>query len=228
MYHSGVHRSGVDKCRMPEISVQLVGSIRRKLNVPSPCSVKNLRQLIAAEFQISCDRLRLVSVGATLKDDDEPLYLADKHSMLAFVAPRLPSARHRDGITRGSGEYLDAEAEDERFRLRSGASRGERFLARILQQQLKVPDVVLQLLFSIRSQTLITFVVWLCLCPIAARLHIGPLYVLGSIVAVIYVNLGTRKPGEQSAYSVFNEGIRALPGQLDADTIDDQMRRGQM
>lgn len=60
------------------------------------------------------------------------------------------------------------------------------------------------------------------------RFHVGPLYVLGSIVAVVFINLGTRLPGEQSAYSVFNEGIRSLPGQLDADSIDDQMRRGQM
>ncbi len=51
---------------------------------------------------------------------------------------------------------------------------------------------------------------------------------LGTILVVIFTNLGTRKPGEASAYSVFNEGMRALPGQLNADAIDDQMRRGQM
>ena len=62
----------------------------------------------------------------------------------------------------------------------------------------------------------------------ACRLQVGPLYVLGTILVVIFTNLGTRKPGEASAYSVFNEGMRALPGQLNADAIDDQMRRGQM
>lgn len=213
---------------MPEISVQLVGRIRRSLTVPSCCSVANLRRLIAAEFQISDDRLRLVTGGATLSDTDTPPTFKDGESVLAFAAPRLPSSKYSDGIVRGSGEYLDAEAEDERFRLRVGATRGERLLARLLQQQLRLPDVVLQLLFSIRLRTIIGFIVWLCLCPLAARVHVGPLFVLGSIVAVIFINLGTRKPGEQSAYSVFNEGIRALPGQLNADAIDDQMRHGQM
>ncbi len=34
--------------------------------------------------------------------------------------------------------------------------------------------------------------------------------------------------GEMSAYSVFNEGVQRLPGQLDADAIDQQLRRGQL
>lgn len=50
---------------------------------------------------------------------------------------------------------------------------------------------------------------------------------LGTIMAIIYVNLGTRQAGEASAYSIFNQG-RELPGQLNAGAIDDQMRRGQM
>lgn len=212
---------------MPDISVQLVGRIRRNVQVPDKCSVAKLRQLIAVEFQISCERLRLVTDGTSLSDSDTPPALADGDSVLAFAAPRLPS-KYSDGIVRGRGEYLDAEDEDERFRLRVGATRCERFLARCFQQQLRVPDVVLQLLFSIRLRTIIGFLVWLSLCPLASRIQVGPLYVLGSIVAVMFINLGTRQPGEQSAYSVFNDGIRALPGQLNADAIDDQMRHGQM
>lgn len=57
--------------------------------------------------------------------------------------------------------------------------------------------------------------------------QVGPVYVLGTMIAVIFVNLGKRKAGEASAYSVFNQG-RELPGQLNAGAIDDQMRRGQM
>lgn len=41
-------------------------------------------------------------------------------------------------------------------------------------------------------------------------------------------NLGKKKEGELSSYSIFNPGARRLPGQLDADQIDQQMRRGQM
>jgi hypothetical protein len=35
-----------------------------------------------------------------------------------------------------------------------------------------------------------------------------------------------RTQGEASAYSIFNPGVQRLPGQLDADQIDDQIRRG--
>jgi hypothetical protein len=43
---------------------------------------------------------------------------------------------------------------------------------------------------------------------------------------VIFTNLGTRKAGEASAYSVFNEGFRELPGTFNADRVDEHLRRG--
>lgn len=212
---------------MPQVSVQLVGRIRRKITVPDSCSVADLRRLIAAEFQISCDRLRLVTGGATLADCDTQPALADGDSILAFATPRLPS-KYSNGVVRGTGDYLDAEAEDERFRLRVGATRAERLLAGFLQQQMRLPDVVLQQLFRIPLSVIIAFVLWMMLLPLAAWFYLAPPFILLTMIVVIFTNLGTRQPGEQSAYSVFNEGIRALPGQLDADAIDDQMRRGQM
>jgi len=56
---------------------------------------------------------------------------------------------------------------------------------------------------------------------------VGPVYVLCTLLAIIYTNLGRRRAGEASAYSIFNGG-RELPGALNAAAIDDQMRRGQM
>ena len=53
------------------------------------------------------------------------------------------------------------------------------------------------------------------------------MYVLTSLLVVIYSNLGRRRAGEASAYSIFNGG-RELPGALNAAAIDDQMRHGQM
>ena len=57
--------------------------------------------------------------------------------------------------------------------------------------------------------------------------QVGALYVLATLMLLIFMNLGTRKPGEASAYSVFNN-FRELPGQLNANRLDDQIRRGQM
>ncbi len=59
-------------------------------------------------------------------------------------------------------------------------------------------------------------------------MQVGPVYVLASLAALIFFNLGTRKAGEASAYSIFNAGFRELPGQLNAATMDDQLRRGQL
>lgn len=36
--------------------------------------------------------------------------------------------------------------------------------------------------------------------------------------------LGTRKEGEKSAYSVFNDNFETLPGQLTADRINRELR----
>ena len=57
--------------------------------------------------------------------------------------------------------------------------------------------------------------------------QVGEMYVLVTLVTLILCNLGTRREGEASAYSIFNN-FRELPGQLNANVLDDQIRRGQM
>lgn len=61
----------------------------------------------------------------------------------------------------------------------------------------------------------------------ASQFGVGPLYILGTIVALVFFNLGQRRDGEASAYTIFNN-FRELPGQFNADRVDAQMRRGQM
>lgn len=59
-------------------------------------------------------------------------------------------------------------------------------------------------------------------------MQVGPVYIIVSAAALIFLNLGRRKAGEASAYSIFNAGFRELPGQLNAAAMDDQLRRGQL
>jgi hypothetical protein len=63
---------------------------------------------------------------------------------------------------------------------------------------------------------------------VASWYDLGPIYLLLALIITIFTHLGTKKEGDASAYSVFNEGVRRLPGQLDADVVDQQIRRGQM
>lgn len=57
---------------------------------------------------------------------------------------------------------------------------------------------------------------------------LSAVYLLLAMMVFIFVNLGKKQEGEASAYSVFNPGVQRLPGQLDADEIDRQVRTGQI
>lgn len=41
-------------------------------------------------------------------------------------------------------------------------------------------------------------------------------------------NLGTRKAGEASAYSIFNEGFQQIAGTFGAEHMDAQLRQGRL
>jgi hypothetical protein len=48
--------------------------------------------------------------------------------------------------------------------------------------------------------------------------------VLFTIPYVVYSNLGERKAGEKSGYSVFNENFEALPGELNVKQFENEIR----
>ena len=80
-----------------------------------------------------------------------------------------------------------------------------------------VPEPLVVLLLP--SRRWLWVAAW-CVCSKAAsRCELGPPFVLLSMLAVMLANLGKRKSGELSAYSVFNPGQRALPGAMDAAAI---------
>ncbi|CEG00797.1 Uncharacterised domain SAYSvFN [Ostreococcus tauri] len=65
---------------------------------------------------------------------------------------------------------------------------------------------------------------WLGLRQASAR-DLAPPYVLFTGFALIVMNLGRRRPGEPSAYSIFNDRFERLPGQFTADDVDDVVMR---
>ncbi|CAN0842977.1 hypothetical protein LINGRAHAP2_LOCUS3733 [Linum grandiflorum] len=94
--------------------------------------------------------------------------------------------------------------------------------------KLKNNDILLAGLFSLSARQWAGIILWFILAPVANRWHIGPLYILGTGFAIIFLNLGRRQAGELSAYSIFNEDFRELPGTLNADRVDRDIRAGQM
>lgn len=50
------------------------------------------------------------------------------------------------------------------------------------------------------------------------------MWVVFSLIALIFMNLGERKKGEYSAYSVFNKGFRSILGTMTAEQLDREIR----
>ncbi|KAL5550917.1 hypothetical protein UlMin_001093 [Ulmus minor] len=214
------------KKRKVEIIVKTVGPARPcRLQVPSPIKVYDLRKLIAGNNHLPLENLRLILRGNVLHDskngDDAYLQLSDGDSLIVAVKPKPPVKHLRDG--------LDDEDDDEdlKFQLPQSSSRWKKRLYSFLHDKLKLPDILLMALFSLSLKMWIIIIMWFIFAPIAHRWYLGPLYILGTGFVIILLNLGKRKPGDVSAYSIFNEDFRELPGTLNADRLDRDIRAGQ-
>lgn len=98
-----------------------------------------------------------------------------------------------------------------------------------LQDKCNAPELLLVWLFQVGVLTrVLVLAVVLAGAKLASRYDLGPVYILAAIIITIFTHLGHKKDGEASAYSVFNPGVQRLPGQLDADVLDQQIRTGQM
>ena len=74
------------------------------------------------------------------------------------------------------------------------------------------------------SRYLICIVIWFGIWRAFVYVEFGSLWLLISMYAAIFLNLGERKEGELSAYSVFNTGYKRLLGTLDAEQFDNEIR----
>jgi hypothetical protein len=97
-----------------------------------------------------------------------------------------------------------------------------------MQDKFHAPELLLIWLFYVGPARLLVAAIVIAGARVAAVFELGPIYICLAIIITIFTHLGSKQEGEASAYSVFNPGVRRLPGQLDADDIDQQIRRGQM
>ena len=91
-------------------------------------------------------------------------------------------------------------------------------------------DLVYQSAFygiaSLSRRTWILIILWLTAFAVMNYLEFGSLWILLSMFASIFLNLGKRKRGEMSAYSVFNDGFKQLLGTMNAEQLDNEIRHG--
>jgi hypothetical protein len=69
-------------------------------------------------------------------------------------------------------------------------------------------------------RTWLGIVSWLASARLAGSLGFGNPYVLLSMFALVFFNLGERKQGDLSAYNVFNDNFTELLGQLRAEHLE--------
>lgn len=72
------------------------------------------------------------------------------------------------------------------------------------------------------------FLLWVTLYIIAVKYEFGAIYFILSMLIFIWLNTGTKKkkPGELSAYSVFNPDCKPIEGTYDASQIEKEIRYG--
>ncbi|GMI63926.1 hypothetical protein like AT2G35360 [Hibiscus trionum] len=205
-----------------EITVKTIGPARpSRLHVPSSIKVLDLRKLIAQKNHLPVENLKLILQGKVLHDreDEDDVYtrLNDGDSLVVAVKPKAPV-----------GLNIDDEDEDLKFQLPQSTSRWKKKLYSFLRNRLKLPDIILMAIFSLSLKAWALVILWFILAPIAHKWDLGPLYILGTGFCLIFLNLGRRQPGDVSAYSIFNEDFRELPGTLNADAIDRDIRTGRI
>ncbi|KAF3649575.1 putative protein ABCI7, chloroplastic-like [Capsicum annuum] len=210
--------------KIVEIFLKIIGpSPPCRFNVPSSIKVHELRKMIAGNRNMPIENLKLVLRGNVLHDsengDDKVVQLNNGDSLIVAFKPKPPPKHFRD-------EFDDDDDDELRFQLPPSTSKWKRKFFHILRDRLKFPDMLLMVLFSVSLKVWIMIVTWFILASIARRYGVAPLFLLATGFGLIFYNLGHRKQGELSAYSVFNEDFRELPGTLNADHIDRDIRAG--
>uniref|UniRef100_A0A1J3FNY3 Ubiquitin-like domain-containing protein n=1 Tax=Noccaea caerulescens TaxID=107243 RepID=A0A1J3FNY3_NOCCA len=207
-----------------EITHKTIGPSRpSRIRVASHIKVRDLRNAIAEKGRFPVANLRMILRGKALQDeeDGDDLYvtLKDEDSLIVAVIPKRPV---------GVETYDDDDDDDDelKFQLPPSTSRWKRKLYYFLRNKLKLPDIILMGLFSLSLKMWVIIILWFILAPIAHRWDLGPIFILGTGFSIILLNLGKRQPGDVSAYSIFNEDFRELPGTYNADRIDRDIRAG--
>ncbi|KGN55783.1 uncharacterized protein LOC101223066 [Cucumis sativus] len=207
-----------------EVIVRTIGPTRpSRLLTPSTIKVCDLRKLVAESNRLPIGNLKLILRGKILDDckNEDDVYVRLNHgdSLTVAVKPKPPAEHLRD--------EFDEDEDDLKFRLPESSSRLKKKVYTFLREKLKFPDILLMVVFSLSLKGWAAILIWFIMAPVAHSWDLGPLYILGTGFCIILLNLGHRRSGEMSAYSIFNEGFRELPGTLNADRLDRDVRLGQ-
>lgn len=151
---------------------------------------------------------------------------------MVAVAPRPAPTRDRlvnlGLIASQDGDNASNEF-DVFFRIPPLAPAWQRRTAMLLIQRLSIPESVIAPLLWVSWKVWASIFGWGLLVKLASYAELGPIVIVGTIFAgIVLIGFSQRKDGSLSAYSLFNPQLQRLPGQLTAEQLDGQLRRGHM
>lgn len=196
------------------VDVQLNGETH-SITLDGSTSVDSLKRRLSTLSGIPSARLQLVCAGEVLHDDEQCVRDLRRTSLFAWT-PRYSKVRSDN-----------AQAATELARRKDQERRAE--LARPLWRRLwasarlHAPAVVAALR-SVGPRTWLKLSIWFVLMLLCRYYRLGQPFVITTLIVLMLSNLGERKPGEASAYTVFNDGMQALPGQLRMEDFEGELR----
>mmetsp|Transcript_5151 Transcript_5151/g.12666 ORF Transcript_5151/g.12666 Transcript_5151/m.12666 type:complete len:218 (-) Transcript_5151:319-972(-) len=215
---------------MVQLFAQLIGGVRLVVDSDTPTTAAALVAKVAETVGRPVASFKLVHKGTVVSDTPEALIkLAEGDTVLVVpnrTAPNPSLVRTvlaaRAG---GGGDDDDEEEDDEPAQLPATAQRWEHKVIALAKRQ-RVASWVVEWLVVLRPLRILLLLLFLVAANVANRFSLGPVFILLAMIAAIFAGLGKKREGEASAYSIFNPGVQRLPGQLDADQIDQQIRHG--
>ena len=77
---------------------------------------------------------------------------------------------------------------------------------------------------GVKIRTWLQMLLWTLIWNLFILIEFGSLFIIISLFAAIFCNLGQREEGDLSAYSVFNKGYTTLLGQSTGQQFDKEIR----
>lgn len=85
-------------------------------------------------------------------------------------------------------------------------------------------EYLIQFLTSLSIRFVSGFLIWSIVMAIFVYIEFGMLGIFITLFGLLFYNLGERKKGELSAYSVFNDNFQRILGTTTGEDIDNELR----
>ncbi len=157
--------------RFPRDRLKLVRKGKALEDIDGPAKLQDGGALHSSQYYSL-----LISMGTPNPGPDggftAVLHLCSADSFLAVLAPPVPP-KHVQETGEASSSFEEGSVNDPaRFRLPANASPLRKRIAAFLQHRLKLPEVVLVIIFSVKPSVWLAFLAWMAAAPIASRFQV--------------------------------------------------------